>query len=234
MDKTLVVCSTDKPILVSRGVPSEKIIIHLNGVDRPKIAWENRNDIKAKIRAEWNIHPALGEKVYGIVARLAKEKDHELALRIITKTRDLSFKVLCFGVGPEELRLKKLTAKLGLQDKVLWMGYRKTLGQELAGFDGLLSFSKAEGLPINLIEAGWASTPIFARLVDGVADLIPSNEFGRCFAKDAREELIEKEFRSFYQSSGEKEARAMLARVEKDFSGKTWANKMDEIIKSIK
>lgn len=230
MDKVLIVCSSDKHILLSRGVPEEKIIVHLNGVDRPKIEWEKRTILKKKILESWGIKLNPGEKIYGIVARLAKEKDHKLALKIFSATRDLSYRVLCFGVGPEEDYLKKMTKKLGLQDKVIWMGYQKTISLELAALDGVLSFSSAEGLPINLIEAGWASTPVLARIVDGIADLLPSNEYGKCFPKNASLNYIEKEFRKFHKESGEKQAKSFFNRIENDFSGRTWAKKMDNII----
>ena len=230
MDKTLVVCSTDKPILVSRGVPAEKIIVHLNGVDRQKIEWSQRSTFQEKIRESWNFKARPGEKIYGIVARLAKEKDHQLALKIFAATKDLSYKVLCFGSGPESDNLKRMTVEMGLEEKVFWMGYRETMGEELVGFDALLSFSRAEGLPISLIEAGWASTPIFARVVDGIADLLPSNDYGTCFHKDAKLSEIEKEFRAFYLESGEKQARSLLGRIQVEFSGRSWANQMQNII----
>lgn len=230
MDKTITVCSTDKPILVDRGIAPEKIIVHLNGVDRPKINWEERSALQETIRKSWGITTAPAEKLYGIVARLADEKDHALALRCLARLKDLSFKVLCFGLGPEEVKLKALTKELGLEDKVIWMGYRGSLGQELAGFDGLLSFSRAEGLPINMIEAGWASTPIFARVVDGVADLIPDKEFGFPFPMDEKLEKMETRFREFYSDTGEKQARNMLTRIESNFSGKSWAKQMDKIV----
>lgn len=230
MDKVITVCSTDKPILVDRGIKAKNVIVHLNGVDRPKITWEERETLKTKIRESWGIKVSANEKVYGIVARLADEKDHALALRCVARLKDLPFKVYCFGLGPEEERLKAMTKELGLEDKVIWMGYRGTLGQELAGFDGLLSFSRAEGLPINMIEAGWASTPIFARVVDGVADLIPNKEFGFPFPMDEKLEKIESRFREFYKTDGEKQARNMLSRVENDFSGRSWAQQMDKIV----
>ena len=233
LDRALIVCSTDKPILIARGVPEEKIIIHLNGVDRPKITWEERSEIQKTIRASWNIKAAPKQKIFGIVARLAKEKDHQLALNIFSKTKDLNFVVLCFGLGPEEENLKELTKTLGLEEKVKWMGYRSTLGNELAGFDGLLSFSMAEGLPINMIEAGWASTPILARVVDGVVDLLPSPEYGKCFPMNASIVEMEKQFRAFFVESGEKEAKNLLTRIEADFSGRSWAKKMDNIIESL-
>jgi glycosyltransferase involved in cell wall biosynthesis len=233
MDKTLIVCSSDLPILLSRGLSESKIIIHLNGVDRPKIDWDDRVSLQLKIRADWNIKAAPGEKIYGILARLAKEKEHKLALETFARTKDLSYKILCFGVGPEAENLKRLTVELGLQEKVVWMGYRNSVGEELAGFDGLLSFSRAEGLPISLIEAGWASTPVFSRVVDGVADLLPDNSFGYLFKKDATMDEIDSEFRKFYQDSGESRARAFQLRIQADFSGRSWAKKMDNIIESL-
>ena len=57
-----------------------------------------------------------------------------------------------------EKSLQESAPRAGLEKRLVWMGYRKNVGAELAGLDLLLSFSKAEGLPINLIEAGWAAT----------------------------------------------------------------------------
>jgi len=60
-----------------------------------------------------------------------------------------------FRSGPLEDKLRRQVRILGLENRIVWMGYRKEAGSELAGLDILLSFSKAEGLPISLIEAGW-------------------------------------------------------------------------------
>jgi glycosyltransferase involved in cell wall biosynthesis len=231
LDATLVVCSSDKPILVARGVPENKVIVHLNGVERKKVDWEERSELQKMIHERWGLTKGK-DKIYGILARLALEKDHQLALKTFERARDLNFKVLCFGVGPEEKRLKKMTEDMGLSEKVLWMGYRANLGEELAGLDGLLSFSRAEGLPINIIEAAWAGTPVFARVVDGVDDLIPNQSFGTLFKKNASLVDVEKAFREFHQKENEEQARAFQRRVETSFSGRSWAARLNVINQS--
>src|SRR5262249_23725343 len=94
----------------------------------------------------------------------------------------LPWQLALFGTGPLERDLQALGKNLALEGRLRWMGYRSGVGNELAGLDILLSISPAEGLPINLIEAGWAGTPVFATAVDGNLDLIPSRAEGHLFA----------------------------------------------------
>jgi hypothetical protein len=117
-----------------------------------------------------------------VIGRLSPEKDHERLLRVLSclnrlpTTRD--WKCLIFGSGALEAALREEAGHLGLGKRILWMGYRQDVMNELSGLDLLLSFSKAEGLPINLIEAGWAGTPVMATRVGGVTDLIPDESYG--------------------------------------------------------
>jgi L-malate glycosyltransferase len=229
-DRIFVVCSSDKVLLERRGVPGEKIKVHLNGVDRPAVEWSERAKVQAEIRKNWGLKLSEGEKVFGIVGRLAFGKDHELGLKVFDRCRQEKFKVVCFGSGPFDAKLKRLTAQMKLEDKVLWMGYRGTIGSELAGLDGLLSFSRAEGLPINLIEAAFASTPIFSRGVDGVNDLIPSPEYGFKFSARDNAAEVSRRLKVFLQGTNESQAKAMFERVQRSFSGESWAKRYEEII----
>src|SRR4029077_19684411 len=88
------------------------------------------------------------------------------------------WRLLVFGAGPLENELRRKVQKLKLEHRVRWMGYRDGVGDDLVGLDLLLSFSKAEGMPINLIEAGWAGTPVLATLVGGLQDLLPADRYG--------------------------------------------------------
>jgi glycosyltransferase involved in cell wall biosynthesis len=231
-DRSLVVCTSDRESLVRRGVPAERVRVHLNGIDRNVISWSERAHARAELHRAWGLKAAPGEKIFGIVARLAREKDHEFALRLLAQVRDLPFRVLCFGTGPLAEKLARKTNQLGLSNKVLWMGYRKTLSQELHGFDGILSLSRAEGLPINLIEAGFANTPIFARVVDGVADLLPSPIYGDPVLPDRPESEWVANLKDFIlrdETVQAKKALAMQERVISGFSGLMWAKRLDEI-----
>ena len=118
------------------------------------------------------------------------------------------------------------------------MGYRKAVGDELAGLDLLLSFSKAEGLPINLIEAGWAGTPVMCTPVGGVTELIPDETFGiqvlpeEPAAVSARriQRLLSKEGQAQLQALG----RRFQERVTEEFTQEKWIQRLVEIYSELK
>ncbi len=177
-DQILVVCSSDKDILTAQGLSGEKITVHLNGVDRSRVDPSLRPQLKAGIQQRWEERFQLslkGKCVLGVAARLSPEKNHALILEALKllKEKNQDWVCLCFGVGHLLSELKQRTETLGLLKHVVWCGYENNLSEAMAGFDLLLSVSIGEGLPINLLEAGWAATPILAARVDGVNDLVP-------------------------------------------------------------
>jgi glycosyltransferase involved in cell wall biosynthesis len=179
----LCVCSSDRDILISRGLKASRVFVHLNGVDRPEVPENARAERQRMIRNEWEKALGVslqGKIVLGIAARLSEEKNHSLLLDALgllkERTPALSWICLCFGQGPLEGRLREKTERLMLGEQVHWAGYRQDLSAEMAGFDLLISLSRGEGLPINLLEAGWSRTPVVAVAVDGVQDLLPLSD----------------------------------------------------------
>jgi len=234
-DRTLTVCTTDRDVLIKRGLDKNKVTVHLNGVTRTRISQEERAQVQKKIRQSWGLQIDQETLVFGIAARLDKEKRHSLIVDVAhdLKTHFPAFKFVfvCFGRGPLEESLKNKTKLLRLENKILWQGYRPYLGQEFAGFDVLLSLSMAEGLPINLIEAGWAATPVFATSVNGVADLVTNESLGATVnvtetAKTIAPKLVR------FAASKEQLAKVGLnfqAHVEKNFSQQVWLKRLFEI-----
>jgi glycosyltransferase EpsD len=232
-DRVLCVCSSDRKILISRGVPASKVFTHLNGVDRPKVDSRARPQVSSDIRKSWGLAergvPA-NAICLGVVGRLAVEKRHSFILRVLKKTGSDAHLVI-FGTGPLGDELQAESVKLGLKDRVHWMGYRNGVGAENAGFDVLVSLSSAEGLPINLIEAGWAATPVFATAVDGNLDLIPSPQFGHLIAlSDSEEVASEKLLKMISNPQSLHEMGSSLQhRTEACFSGKVWMERLKEV-----
>ena len=68
--------------------------------------------------------------------------------------------------------------KLGLSEVVYFLGYQANMAEKISALDLLLSYSLFEGLPINLIEAGWAGVPVIANDIDGNRDLVPNSSLG--------------------------------------------------------
>ena len=234
-DVTLTVCSSDRDVLIRRGLDPKKVIAHLNGVTRNKISQQERIEEQNKIRASWGLTIDSGTFVFGVAARIDTEKRHSLILDIASELKKnhptFKFVILFFGRGPLEEALKNKTKMLRLENNILWQGYRSNLGQEFAGFDALLSLSMAEGLPINLIEAGWAGTPIFASDVNGVGDLVTSESLGTLVAVDEKIEVILDKLLEFAASKQRLVEMGLnfQAHVEKNFSQKVWLKKLLEI-----
>ena len=241
-DRALTVCTNDREILLARGFPPAKIEVHLNGVDRPKVLVEERPAVQRAIREKWELQERgipEGISLLGIVARLDPEKNHFFALEVFAKLQALApalpWRVLCFGGGRLEAELHEKTRGLGLSERVHWMGYRAGLGSELAGLDLLLSFSTYEGLPINLLEAGWAGTPIFSTPLGGVLDLVRPGLDGEllptpCSVTEAAERL-----KNALADPGRLRdmGSSLQQRVSHDFSQEFWLSRLKAVYRAV-
>lgn len=242
-DAVLCVCSSDRKILIEQGLKPERVFAHLNGVDRPEVTAQARPSRQAEIRGKWERDFGIrleGKKVLGVAARLAGEKNHSLLLKALfrLKGQNQDWVCICFGVGPLESRLRDMTRSLGLERFVYWGGYRVDLTDEMAGFDCLLSLSLGEGLPVNLLEAGWARTPILATAVDGVLDLLPSEDVELSslrLAESLTPNDISLAIRGLvFDSKREKKLSDVYSnRVRNHFSGEIWRTCLFEIYQNI-
>ncbi|MGZ3686849.1 MAG: glycosyltransferase [Bdellovibrionota bacterium] len=241
-DSVLAVCSADVDSIANRGVPREKIRIHYNGVDRRQVLPAERARVQREIRDSWRkAEPKLPENslLIGAVARLSPEKRHDRMIRILAILKknapDLPVSLLCFGIGDLADSLRVQTREQGVEDRVFWMGYSKAIGQEIAGFDLLLCLSDGEGIPINLIEAGWSGTPVFSTSVGGIPDLISSAEVGFLVDKSLSDEAIAQELERVLRSSSARQSagRAFQERVVAGFSEKAWLDQLREIYLSL-
>lgn len=190
-DRTLTVCRSDEELLIKRGLAPFKLKTHLNGVTRNLVSWDHRQAHQSQIRQQWQLK---NSKLFtiGVVARLALEKRHPLIIEAAIQLKKINpqFQILFFGVGPDESTLRRLVKSHQLESHIIFMGYRSEIPNEYAGFDLLLSLSEAEGLPINLIEAGWAGVAVAATLVDGVSDLLPNDQLAIRWAKEVTPEQV--------------------------------------------
>lgn len=183
-NQVLAVSSEDYATLQASGVRPEILRLHLNGAAGRLVRPEDRVERSREIRRAWFPADTLRDTcfLFGIVARLSREKDHARLFAILADLKrhhsEDDWKCLIFGDGALKDDLTKEALRLGLTHHLVWMGYRPQVGDELAGLDLLLSFSRAEGLPINLVEAGWAATPVLATRVGGVKDLLPDERYG--------------------------------------------------------
>lgn len=105
---------------------------------------------------------------------LIKRKNYKNAIKAVSLLNyDVSY-IIC-GLGPEEKRLKKLTHKLGISDKVFFLGYRTDVLELLCMSDVFLLTSYQEGLSRSLMEAMSKGLPCVASRIRGNTDLLGEN-----------------------------------------------------------
>jgi glycosyltransferase involved in cell wall biosynthesis len=234
----LAVSRVDRDELVRRGLSEGRVLLHLNGVDARRVDPASRDAERARVRAAWNLTDEDGLAI-GVVARLSREKRHDLALdaaaHLAALDPSLRWRLLFFGSGALEGELRARIESLGLGARVELRGYRANLGDEMAGFDVLLSLSDAEGLPLNLVEAGWAATPVCSTAVGGIPDLLGEPPAGVLVERRGDPATIARALHALLVDEPRRRAlgEAFQKRVESGFSRRAWLARLEEIYKPL-
>ena len=127
---------------------------------------------------------ALGLKAEQFVmlcaADLSYRKNQPMIFRAMARLKDECPNLLALMPGQPILKdeYEKLCAELGISDMVQLMGYRRDIDKLLAACDCVISSSRQEGLPMNLIEAAASGRYIIATNVRGNADVVKQCGFG--------------------------------------------------------
>jgi glycosyltransferase involved in cell wall biosynthesis len=170
---------------VARGFRPRRFEVIPNGIDTERF----RPDEAAReiTRAAWGIPASC--RVIGVVSRVVPGKGHDLlvaaARRVVDLRGDVVFVVV--GDGPKSLgaRLRTLTAHLGLEGRVRWIGHRSDVASVYPAFDLFCSPSISEGFPNAVAEAmacdvGCVVTDVgdSARIVGDTGQVVPSRDAG--------------------------------------------------------
>ena len=118
----------------------------------------------------------------GVVGRLAPVKRPELALDVLEMLAARHPRLHVAFVGDGELfgALERRIGAYGpgLRERAHLVGAREDMVPVLADLDVVMLTSRAEGLPVALIEAAAAAKPVVASDVGGVAELVAHERTG--------------------------------------------------------
>lgn len=92
-----------------------------------------------------------------------------------------NLRVLLAGNGPKEQELREQIQAEGLESIVKLLGYRTDLEKVVPAVDLVVSCSKREGMPLNIIEAMLCKKPVVASHNRGHDELIEERESGLLF-----------------------------------------------------
>ncbi|OGC83077.1 MAG: hypothetical protein A2W07_00135 [candidate division Zixibacteria bacterium RBG_16_43_9] len=138
---------------------------------------------------------ALEEKVplIGVIARLVPIKGHDYffeAAKLISQEFP-SVRFIVVGDGELRKTLTDLVTDLGIEDKVIFCGFRKDLVNIYADLDIVVLSSLNEGLPVSIIEALAARKAVVATDVGGVKDLVEHGVTGLIVPKQDPQKLAQ-------------------------------------------
>lgn len=112
------------------------------------------------------------------IGEMIERKNHETALKALSKINDFDFVYLICGKGELEQYLKDLSIKLGIEKKVKFLGFRNDIKEICIASDIFIFPSYQEGLPVSTMEAMSAGLPVIASKIRGNTDLIKHGEGG--------------------------------------------------------
>jgi teichuronic acid biosynthesis glycosyltransferase TuaC len=159
-----------KDALLELGVEPDKTTVLRNGVDLAMFEPSGREGARARL--------GLTGPTLLSVGHLIERKAHDLVIGALTELPD--YRLLIAGDGPERAKLVAQVARLGLGDRVRFLGSvsHSELREIYAACDALVLASSREGWPNVLLEAMACGTPVVASRAWGNPEVVQRPEAG--------------------------------------------------------
>jgi glycosyltransferase involved in cell wall biosynthesis len=156
-----------------RVAPSPKVHVVALGFDFRR--FDDLTDWRGELRRELGLAP--GVALVASIGRLTAIKDHALLFRAFHLVRrDANLVVV--GGGEEHARLRDLASRLGIRDRVHFLGFRADIDRILADARVVALTSLNEGTPVAVIEALAAGCLPVSTAVGGVEDVLEGGRWG--------------------------------------------------------
>jgi len=183
-----------------------------------EVATFSQERIKQK-KEELNIKPE--ELVIGKVSSLELRKGYKFAIRVaekIIRGNNRNIKFLFVGEGNQRAELEGMVKGLGLDDRIIFTGFRSDVNELMSIFDIFIFTSLMEGLPQVLVQAAAAGRPIVSFEVEGAKEVIKDGINGFIVSSGDIDGLAEK---ANYLLSNPEKAKEM-GRQGKEIIGNRW------------
>jgi len=177
-DFYIAISNKIKDVLVNDGIPPGRIFVAHSGIN------PNRFDDAGKdnLLSEFNIKS--DEQVVINVAHLAGHKGQQYLVRAIPLVLAKIPTARFFIVGGGELmdKLKTLAASLGLNQELIFTGFRRDVGAFYQIADLFVMSSVQEGLGTAVLDALALGKPVVATISGGIPEIVHDGKTGRLVA----------------------------------------------------
>jgi L-malate glycosyltransferase len=179
-DHVVVNAEAIKKDLVRRGYSANRVTVIPNGIDFERFLVPHTGE---SLRRELNIPPE--SPVIGVLSRLTRIKGLEYFLQAAALIAARIPQVRFLLVGDTNVHLeyreelKRLVVELGLQDRVIFTGFRLDVPELLAVLSvSVLPSLGSEGLSNALLESMAAAIPVVATRVGGSPEIVEDGVSG--------------------------------------------------------
>lgn len=170
-DQMIAVCNKGKEQLIANGWTGDRIQVIFNAVDMN--AWAGDRS-ESTMRAELDIPE---DRIVMLCAsRFAHDKGHDYLIRSLkrlTEISDVPFTMVLAGDGPLLEQTKAQVKELGLEEQVIFVGFRKDIKNLYKGSDIYINSSQHEALSFLIVEAMAAGLPVIVTDMGGNRDIVP-------------------------------------------------------------
>ncbi|MFA5260530.1 MAG: glycosyltransferase family 4 protein [Candidatus Omnitrophota bacterium] len=158
-------------------VAEERIAFIPNGLELDEFPLKSRDEKRA-LRRAWRLPDG---PLLGIIARLSDVKGHAVLIDAMPAVlaRFPGVRLLIVGEGKMGLELKRQVARLGLEQRVIFLPVVNRTSEILPLLDIFVLPSLQEGLGLSAMEAQAAGLPVIASRVGGLISLIEDGRTGR-------------------------------------------------------
>ncbi len=166
----ITVCQALKDRLVELGVAPHRVEVLRNGVDLEMFHPIERDTERRRL--------GLTRTTILSVGYLIPRKGHDLVIGALPELADVE--LLIAGDGPEEAALRTLAQRLGVADRVRFLGRlgHSDLATYYGAADALVLASDREGWANVLLEAMACGTPVVATDIWGTPEVVAAPEAG--------------------------------------------------------
>ncbi len=134
-----------------------------------------------QLRRQWGAGGQ--DKVFLCVGEFSGRKDQMTVLQAFCSLakREKGARLVFAGTGALEGQCRSYAQEQGLEGRVFFAGQVEEIGAYYSAADILVTASRSEGLPFNLLEGLYYHLPVIASRVKGHMDLIADGENGLLF-----------------------------------------------------
>ena len=203
-------------VLRDAGLRDDRLVVIRSAVDCEAFAHRPSRDRLQALYGIDNEHLAIAS-----AGQLIERKGHGFLLRAVARVRARfpELRLVIFGQGRDEKKLRALCDQLGIADIVQFAGFRSDLDSYLGAFDLLVHPALAEGLGVITLKAQAAGLPVIAFRAGGLAEVVVDGKTGRLVPPrdvgalaDAMADLLDdRSLRERYATCAREHARARFS-----------------------